>query len=172
MPTRFIAVLVAATAIAAMAAATARAEPPVQVEKQIEFTRVFADNPGCLAYGYTFTFTEVFQITRSSTDFLDRDGNVLRTVRHIRFQGTGTNDTSGQTLPLNGVRHIELDYVNGTWTETGVLRHVTAPGAGIVLHQSGRLVEGLEDQVSIFEAGPKQLFAGELEAFCAALAGS
>ena len=102
---------------------------------------------------------------------MDKDGSVLRTVRHISFRGTGTNNQSGNTLPLNGVRHIVLDYVNETYTETGVLRHVTAPGAGNVLHQSGRLVEGLYDLSPIFAAGPKQLFAAELEAFCAALAG-
>ena len=165
---RLLALAVAAT-IAVTAAATARADAPIVVEKQVEVTRTFAGSTGCQQYGWTFTFTEVFDITRSASEYVDRDGNVLRTVRHVRFRGTATNDATGGTLAVNGVRHLVEDYVNGTFTETGVLRHVTAPGSGNVLHESGRLVEGVD---GLIFAGPKQLFAGELEAFCEALAGS
>ena len=60
--------------------------------------------------------------------------------------------------------------MKGTFTETGVLRHVTVPGSGMVLHESGRLVTGLEDETPLSEAGPHQLFHGDLSAYCAALA--
>ena len=155
---------------AAITAGAANAAKPVVVEKHRELTRVFAGIPACQEYGYTFTTTGRFEITRSIKQFYDNEGNLVREVRHIRFLGTETNDVTGKSLPVNGIRHITLDFVNGTFTETGVLRHVTVPGEGIVLHESGRLVTGLEDEEVIFEAGPHQLFHGDLAAFCAALA--
>jgi hypothetical protein len=151
-------------------AAGAIAVTPVVVEKQQELTRVFAGLQDCQAYGYTFTTTGRFEVTRSITDFYANDGNLLREELHIRFVGSETNDVTGNSLPVNGVRHITLDFVRGTFTETGVLRHVAVPGEGIVLHESGRLVRSLDDDQVLGEAGPHQLFQGDLAAFCAALA--
>lgn len=154
----------------ATAAARAIAATPVVVEKQNELTRVFAGLEDCQAYGYTFTTTGRFEVTRTITDFYDNAGNLLREELHIRFVGSETNDVTGKSLPENGVRHLTFDFVSGTFTETGVLRHVTLPGEGIVLHESGRLVLGLDDDSLLGEAGPHQLFGGDLAAFCAALA--
>src|SRR5215211_7489379 len=95
--------------------------------------------------------------------------NVL--TRHFAATDECTsNDLTGKSIPVNGVRHIVFDFVNGTFTETGVLRHVTVPGQGIVLHESGRIVSGLESEELIFEAGPHQLFHGDLAGFCSVLA--
>jgi hypothetical protein len=60
---------------------------------------------------------------------------------------------------------------DGTFTETGVLRHVPVSGEGIVLHESGRIVRPPEQGLPpLFAAGPHQLAEGDLAAFCAALA--
>ena len=155
-----------------LGASVAEAATPVVVEKHNELTRVFAGLEDCQAYDYTFTTTGRFAVTRSITDFTDDDGNVLRRETHIRFVGSETNDATGKSLPVDGVRHITLDFVNDTFTETGVLRHVTVPGGGIVLHDSGRLVLGLDDDEVLGVAGPHELFGGDLAAFCAALAAS
>lgn len=151
-------------------ASAASAAAPVVVEKQETFERVFSGLEDCKAYGYSFTTTEQFTVTRTVRQFYDANGNLVREVRYISFVGSATNDVTGESLPVNGVRIITLNFVAGTFTETGVLRHVTVPGSGLVLQEAGRIVTGLEDEEGLFEAGPHQLFHGDLSAFCAALA--
>jgi hypothetical protein len=166
---RFLTGAAAALAIVCASATTAAASKPVVVEKQNELTRHFANLPECMAFG--FTHTEDYAVTRTVTDFYDNEGNLIREVLHIQFVGTATNDVTGKTLPVNGVRHLTFDFVEGTFTETGVLRHVTVPGSGIVLHDSGRLVAPLEDGLEpLFVAGPHQLTEGDVAEFCSALA--
>ena len=134
-----------------------------------QLTRHFANLPDCAEFG--FTHTEDYQITRSVIDFYDHEGNLVREVRHVRFVGTATNDVTGKMIPVTGVRHLVFDFVAGTFTETGVLRHVTVPSAGIVLHESGRIVLPLEEGLEpLFVAGPHELQEGDVAAFCAALA--
>ena len=168
---RSIALAVLALALALVTPTTAAADPPVVVEKQNTLTRDFPENPDCQQYGSDFTYSEHFDVVRTVTQFLDNHGDVLREVLHIRFVGTATNDRTGKSLPVNGVRHLVFDLVAGTLTETGVLRHVTVPGAGLVLHDSGRVVIRLDDESLRFEAGQHQLLTGDLSSFCAALAG-
>jgi hypothetical protein len=63
-----------------------------------------------------------------------------------------------------------FDYVAGTFTETGALRHVTARGEGIVLQQVGRVVNTIDFSAILFTGGPHQMDDGDFAAFCAALA--
>jgi len=167
---RFAVVIAAAAAIAATATVAAWAAAPVVVEKNVTLTRVFSDLTDCQQYGYAFTFTGSYTIRRSDSLFYDKDGTLLREVRHVHFVGTDTNDDTGTALRDTGERRIVLDFANGTFTETGVLRHITVPGSGIVLHETGRLVVSLDDDSLISMAGPHQLFAGDEAEFCAALA--
>jgi hypothetical protein len=165
-----IALTVVAILISLAAASLAAAATPVIVEKQSSLTRHFAGLADCEGSG--FTHTEDYQVTRSVTQFYDREGTLVREVLHIRFVGTATNDETGKTLPISGTRHLVF-AADGTFTETGVLRHVTVRGDGIVLHESGRIVRPLEEGLApLFVAGPHQLAEGETAAFCAALAGS
>jgi hypothetical protein len=141
----------------------------VVVEKNVTLTRSFPDLADCQAYGYSFTYSENYTVTRSVTDYYD-DGTLLREVVHARFVGTATNDVTGGTIRVNGVRHLVFDFTNSTFTETGVLRHVTVAGEGIVLHESGRIVTSLETEELISEAGVHNLFEGHLAEYCSALA--
>ena len=128
--------------------------------------------------GYTFTVSYRYDVRRTITEFTDGDGNVLREVIEAHFVGTATNDTTGKTLSVDGERHIVWDFAAGTWTETGTLRHVTVPGSGVVLLQSGRIVYPLPavpqpdviPKVELFMAGPHDVFEGQYADFCAALA--
>ena len=157
-------------ALAALVAGTASASTPLVVEKQNSLTRDFANIPDCLAFG--FTHSEHYDVIRTVTDFYGQEGNLLREVLHVRFVGTATNDMTGKTIPVTGVRHLTFDFVSATLTETGVLRHVTIPGQGIVLHESGRFVAPLDETLPpLFVSGKHQLLAGDLTAFCDALAG-
>ncbi len=164
------AVFIPMLALCGVMVASASASEPVVIEKANQLTRHFEGLTDCQAFGYDFTFTGDFQVTRTVTQFYSQDGTLLREVRQIRFLGTETNDLTGKSIPVNGVRHITLDFVNGTFTETGVLRRVTVPGEGIVLHESGRVVTGLEDETLISESGPHELLHGDLAAYCAVLA--
>jgi hypothetical protein len=107
-------------------------------------------------------------ITRSRTLYYDQDGNESRMVILVRYRLWFTNIDNGITLTTAGSRHIEIDFVNGTWTETGLYRNVTAPGEGSVLHVSGRSVEDLETAELLHLAGPHE---DVLQQFCPALAG-
>jgi hypothetical protein len=159
-----------AVLISLVAASLASADAPVIVEKQNSLTRHFANLPDCEGSG--FTHTEDYQVTRSVTQFYDREGTLVREVLHIRFVGTATNDETGKTLPITGTRHLVF-AADGTFTETGVLRHVTVRGDGIVLQESGRVMRPPEEGLApLFVAGPHQLLEGDIAAFCAALAGS
>lgn len=86
-----------------------------------------------------FTHTEDYQITRSVTQFYDAEGNLVREVVHVRFVGTATNDETGKTLPVVGTRHLVF-AADGTFTETGVLRHVTVSGGDRVARIGARRV--------------------------------
>jgi len=158
-----------AIGVGALASRAAAAKPTI-IEKNNVLTRHFAATDECTSIGFDFTVTADFVVHRSVTDFYDSSGTLVREVVHARFVGSESNDLTGKSIPVNGVRHIVFDFVNGTFTETGVLRHVTVPGQGIVLHESGRIVSGLESEELIFEAGPHQLFHGDLAGFCSVLA--
>ena len=169
---RVVVLAVAVLGLVGLTATSAVGAAPTFVEKHNQLTRHFANLPDCAELG--FTHTEDYQVTRSVIDFYDNEGNLLREVLHVRFVGTATNDVTGKTIPVTGVRHLEFDFVDGTFTETGVLRHVTVPGEGIVLHESGRIVLPLEPEEGLeplFVGGPHQLMEGDVTAFCAALAG-
>jgi hypothetical protein len=143
----------------------------VVVEHNNALTRVFANEADCQTYGYSFTYTESYDVRRSIIDYYDASGTLVREVADVHATGVATNDTTGGSIPVSSERHIVMDFIAGTWTESGVLRHVTDPGQGIVLHESGRIVTDLDTQSNIFfEAGPHQFSTGDLAGFCAALA--
>jgi hypothetical protein len=106
--------------------------------------------------------------TRSRTLYFDQDGNETRLVILVRYRLWFTNLANGITLTTAGARHIEVDFVNSTWTETGLYRNVTAQGEGSVLHVSGRSVEDLETEELLQLSGPHE---GVLAQYCPALAG-
>jgi hypothetical protein len=155
----------AATAVAALTPATASADTRVVVEKNVKLERAFEDTFSC-----AFGFTERYAIRRTIVEVYDDAGELLRERITVKFTGSETHHDTGGTLPIDGTRNIVADHEAGTWTESGVMRHVTAPGEGIVLQDAGRVVEGLESEELIEMAGHHQLRTGDMGAFCAALA--
>ena len=179
MKTGLIALAVAVSAAGVLAAA-ASADKPIVLEKNNEYVRSVPHAATCTPFGYAFTVSYRYEVRRTITEFTDGDGNVLREVIEAHFVGTATNDSTGKALPVDGERHIVWDFVAGTWTETGTLRHVTVPGSGVLLLQSGRIVYPLPavpqpdviPKVELFMAGPHDVFEGQYADFCAALADS
>jgi hypothetical protein len=164
---RLTALLVAIAAFSALAAPVSAATPLV-LEKQMQFDRLFPSEPLC----EDFTVTSQFQVTRTTTQYYDQEGTLLREVRHVIFTGSQTNDENGTSLPVNGTFHVVLDFVALTFTATGSARHVTVPGSGIVLNDSGRTVSSLIDDSPLFMAGPHQDLLGDYATICEALAGA
>jgi hypothetical protein len=163
-------VLLALLTLGALAASTAAATTHEVVQRNVTVKRLFTGLTDCQAFGYDFTFTGQYTVKRSNVLYYDESGNLIKEVIWAHFVGTDTNDSTGKSLRDTGQRHITFDYVNNTITESGVLRHITVPGSGIVLHESGRVIVSLTDESVIFMAGPHQLFEGDLAEFCAALA--
>ncbi|MDX1447541.1 MAG: hypothetical protein R3246_00625 [Acidimicrobiia bacterium] len=113
-----------------------------------------------------------FDIKRSLTDYFSKEGDLVKTVITVGGPGTFTNPETGLSVAVHFHRTIVEDHVAGTWTNTGVLRHVTVPGLGIVFHDAGRLVETLDEPYDLlFAAGQHQYWFNDSEAFCAVLAG-
>jgi hypothetical protein len=163
--------LVLLTLLAAgVVTATAAAATHEVVQRNVTVPRLFTGLTDCQAFGYDFTFTARYTVKRSNVLYYDASGNLVKEVVWAHFVGTNTNDTTGTVLRDDGQRRLTFDYVNNTFTESGVLRHITVPGSGIVLHESGRLILSMSDDSVISMAGPHQLFEGDLGAFCAALA--
>jgi Flp pilus assembly protein TadG len=161
----------AALLLGSLAAPTAAAAATRQVtEKNDVATLVFDGNDACLA-DYGFTYTGVYVRTRTTTAWTDESGNLIKEVLIIHFDGTETNDSDPtKSLTVNGERRLVFDYVAGTFTETGALRHVTVGGEGIVLQQVGRVVRALDLSADLFTGGPHDMDVGNWAAFCAALA--
>jgi hypothetical protein len=155
---------------AGLLAGTASATTKVVVEKDAVATLLFANLEDCLA-DYGFTYTGEYVRTRTTTLYYNGD-QLIREVRQIHFNGTETNDSDpSRSLTVNGERRIVFDFVHETITETGTLRHVTARGQGIVLHDAGSVTFDLNTDAILDIDGPHQLLLGDTDEFCAALAG-
>jgi hypothetical protein len=163
--------LAAGLAIAAVAAPVASAAANREVvEKGSVATLHFEGLDACLA-DYGFTYTGDYVRTRTTTLWFDAAGTLVKEVLIIHFDGTETNDSDPtKSLTVNGERRLVFDYVAGTFTETGALRHVTAKGEGMVLQQVGRVVNTIDFSANLFTGGPHDMDAGNWDAFCAALA--
>ena len=160
------AALLVSAIVAPAAAAAANREV---VEQRSVATLVFDGLDECVA-GYGFTRTGVYERTRTTTAWFDAAGKLVKEVLVVHFDGTETNDSDpSKWLTVNGERRLVFDYVAGTFTETGALRHVTAKGEGVVLQQTGKVVRAIDFSATLFTGGPHDMDAGNWDAFCAAL---
>jgi hypothetical protein len=81
-----------------------------------------------------------FDVTRQDVTFFDNSGNPLRVDYFVHYVGTLTNSVSGKTLDDRGDAKNTVDLINGTFTQTGGLRHTTVSGLGIVIQETGRII--------------------------------
>lgn len=167
---RFGMALVGALVAAAVGAPAALAAGQREVAEQRSVASLhFEGLDACLAE-YGFTYTGDYVRTRTTTLWYGTAGELVKEVLVIHFDGTETNDLDAtKSLTVNGERRLVFDYVAGTFTETGALRHVTAKGDGIVLQQVGKVVRAIDFSADLFVGGPHDMDAGSWSAFCGAL---
>jgi hypothetical protein len=159
---RLLALLVVASAIATMVAATAAADQPTIQEETIHRSIAnFLTCPG-------FTVSGEFDITRIVFTFYGTDGTANRTVIHVHSEGTLTNAATGKTLADGGNQIITTDLVTGEVVVVGPSRVDTAPGEGVVFAQVGRVVRENGQVVEI--DGRNDILEGNLAPLCAYLA--
>ena len=82
-----------------------------------------------------------FDVTRRDVTYFDNDGNPIRVDIFVHYVGTLTNSRSSKTLYDRGDVKNSIDPVNGTFTQTGGLRHTTVAGLGIVIQETGRIIQ-------------------------------
>lgn len=82
-----------------------------------------------------------FDVTRKDITFFDKEGNAISVDIFVHYVGTLTNSVTGKTLDDKGDVKNTIDLVNGTFTQTGGLRHTTVPGLGIVIQETGKNIQ-------------------------------
>jgi hypothetical protein len=160
--------LVGATAslllLLAVAGPAAAAPPVVEVRRESLAGPDFVDSESCPG----ITVIAHLEGTRSRTHFYSNDGELLRTVIQVQYRFTFTNaDDPSIVARSPGHRHIEIDYANNTFTDTGIYRNTTMPGHGNIEQVIGRYVETLDTETPLSVSGPRS----DMTEFCAAMAG-
>ena len=120
----------AAVALAACAfAGLADASPPTRSHQVVPVTTVYEP---CGA-------VEEVTYTIDSTRYFDQNGNHVRTVAHVKFEGTITVPRTGETVAQRGSQRLEF-LPDGTFEFSGVAFNVHVPGQGVILLEAGRLI--------------------------------
>lgn len=125
---------------------------------------LFVDDTTC-----DFAFEESVTGHVIITTFFDQDGNPTRQHVNVTGRAEATNPASGRTLRAVQANLIDMDLSAGETTTAGLRFLAHVPGGGVVLLDAGRVV--VADGQIVFEAGPHQLIHGDVEEFCAYLAG-
>jgi hypothetical protein len=99
--------------------------------------------------------------------FYDQEGNPVRTVLNVRYDGTLTHSLTGETWRDPQYAMIQSDLLNDTHSFVGLIYRITVPGKGVVVIDAGRIV--FSEAGVIFEAGPHQVLNGGDQILCAAL---
>ena len=92
------------------------------------------------------------------TEVRDSDGTLLQTVFHTRVKETDTNSVTGGSLPLTTAIREVWDYTDDSRTMTGKVFLGTKGAGGTYVHETGRIVMGLETREATFVAGPHSAF--------------
>lgn len=150
-------------------AAPASATPP----EIFRFSENNYDNPDVFQdeCGEGVDLIGVFDVQGSETVFFDADGNPIRVLVHVVFNGELTRSDTGNTIKDPGRVTLEIDLVTGVETITGLIYNMVYPGMGTVFQNIGRrvLVPG---EGPVFVAGPDDFLEGQFafEEACNALA--
>ena len=105
--------------------------------------------------------------------FFEKDGETpKKVVVNYSDNGTATNLDTGTTISGHDAWTVIVEFEDGvpiTETTAGLFFHFNAPGHGIVLIDAGKIAFDLATGEVVVN-GPHQVWEGDFDAFCAALA--
>jgi hypothetical protein len=109
--------------------AAATATPPTRSEVEGEPFSVVYQPCG---------LTEVGERNRSFTTFYDQDGNEVRTLEQVFFEGAITNPATGETFIDRGHATVmfQTGFITG-FTLIGTVYNIRVPGEGLLLLDPG-----------------------------------
>jgi hypothetical protein len=161
-------ILIVTLALAVAAAAPASANPPNEW-----YTVVHAFSTFDCEFQVDFYFERQYKVK----EFFDQDGAIKKVVFHwLTTMGTATNPANGKTLHSGRQAWKDVLEFDGdvptTLTSIGLPVRFNIPGGGVVQHDAGRIVFDISvDSWDVVEIkGPHQVWEGDFDAFCAALA--
>ena len=147
----------------------------------IPLSAAFADGPitigpshyegsDVLADCGSFQVLDVYDLNQTEKAYFDKEGNLVKVI--IEAWGTDTLTNSVTSKAYAGSFHnsslIDFSTTPRRSAIMGIVYRVAIPGVGVVFLDVGRVVFERGTGI-IFQAGPHQLFDGDLEALCAAL---
>jgi hypothetical protein len=152
--------------------ATALAAPPQSVLRHDEHHAAFP------FYDCgDFTIQAEWDVTLTFTQYFAADGSPKKFVGHVAYVGTLSHPSNGRWVDDRGVHTFVDDQLVGQTHDAGGYRKITAPGEGILVHDTGLAVIGWNDPENPFDdsflrlAGPKDELEGKTDAICAYLRG-
>jgi hypothetical protein len=153
-------VAVSAVALALSLATAAGATAPTTQVFDVDVTFV---NTSLCGFPITIHDEGTFKVKT----YVDRDGNVTRTILTNQSRYTETLTANGKSLVSNVPYAVIADFVRGTQMQVGLQVGFHVPGEGPVYFSSGRLVFDLETGELISFSGVERV---ELAALCDFLA--
>jgi hypothetical protein len=156
--------LLAFVALPALVAAPAGASQPQHLIVHQSGTFDPIDCGGGVVLTETFTEMDVFNT------FVDASGTPTRVQITVHFDGVITNSASGNTYRDPGHFEIVQDVVNSTVTTVtfnGAFFAIVAPGAGIVVQDTGTITFDANGIISM--AGHHEVLTGTAPDLCTVL---
>jgi hypothetical protein len=111
-----------------------------------------------------------FQVDRTTTTFYDQAGTPIKTVSHVRSDGTLSNPLTGASIPDTGDFKVTMDLLTGERTGDGKGSMATLPGGGVIYQSTGHVVFNPDGTIAE-EGGPHDDVDGTFGALCSYLAG-
>jgi hypothetical protein len=152
-----LALIVGLAVLAAVFSTTASATPPEHVQFSEQDTFVYQP---C---GLTETATVDFSVTF----FFDQEGNDLRAIAQVAFDGLITDPSTGETFRDVGHQTLEV-FPQGGGTLSGIFFNIRQPGEGVIFLSVGRLVFDAEGN-TVFSSAKAFGFDTTDAALCEAL---
>jgi hypothetical protein len=103
-----------------------------------------------------FMIVQDFTIVAREKVFFDRQGNPIRVIANIVWDGTLTNTTTGFTVRDNAAWTFFLDFRTEIAREAGLIWNLNIPGQGIVALDAGTITYYPDGSVEY--SGPHQVF--------------
>ena len=117
----------------------------------------------------TFLVLDRYALTFRVARHFAQDGTEVLVIEHVMATDTLVNSATGAAYTTTARSTAVIDPQGDRAAFTGVIYRLTIPGAGAVFLDAGRVVVD-RDGTIYFQAGPHQLYSGDVAGLCAALA--